>query len=616
LKNSSINTQVNIMTRTFLWSSFCVVFLFTSLADAQQAPPASEILSRARQGRAELLGALGEMERFSPAAERKEEVYPYVLLLDELDEIGRGYDLESLGMNPVRKTGALVTRYAAKWIHFTNDDQELLRAFYKWAEDNTRFGTVDQQTVFVWRAKDVQELLAWNRRTIEIMEQIGEEKTISPYVLKGFDSLHADLAKKILAMREQLSEAEFLELATGATARPVIDEIAEHLHNAVLETTDVATLHQLLGWTMAFGKSIRSRDLVLPSYLEKRPGQTCLEAITKLAQQGRPAGVEAVDDIVDMLSGVQLVEATQMLSQLAESGFHGDSAEFLAALGRRLVRRTRDLGIARNRVEVEHAVSRLAMAEAINKYPPSGLYRWGPFSITVCTMSDTNLCVGITFDPSDNPLVAVDTALCRVLYDLETDEFVAYNYVVRNPYDELPIGPNAEMRFTVRESGGDSWLQGTLAMGTETYHISARRIRDFSLPISSNPPVTNYPGVYTGTMNGHPFQLTISRTNNMVIGWAIYRRERVRIDFPYVHFDRNRNAVYLTTVEFDPANVKHLRGIIDSRGNFKGLYIIGGTGQVLEVHLQKEKDQIHVQDVPMASIGNSGDAVRRPGDRG
>jgi hypothetical protein len=102
----------------------------------------------------------------------------------------------------------------------------------------------------------------------------------------------------------------------------------------------------------------------------------------------------------------------------------------------------------------------------------------------------------------------------------------------------------------------------------------------------------------------------------MVIGWAIYRRERVRIDFPYVHFDRRRNAVYLTTVEFDPANVKHLRGIIDSRGNFNGLYIIGGTGQVLEVHLQKEKDQIHVQDVPMASIGNSVDAVRRPGDRG
>ena len=172
------------------------------------------------------------------------------------------------------------------------------------------------------------------------------------------------------------------------------------------------------------------------------------------------------------------------------------------------------------------------------------------------------------------------------------------------------------MRFTLQEKAGAFWIQGKLAMGTGTYPIAARRIKDFGLPVSNEPPVADYTGVYTGTMDRQSFRLTISRTNDMVIAWAIYRQERVRIDFPYVHFDRNKNAVHLTTVDLIPSNVKHLRGMIDSRGNFKGLYIIGGTGQTFDVQLQKEKGRKHVQDVPMASIRNPGDAVRRSSDRG
>jgi len=556
------------------------------------------------------------MERFSPVAERKEAIFPYLLILDELDEIARGYDFQSLGINPVRKTGALVTRHAAKWIHFKNDDERLLSTFFKWAEDRSRFSTVDQQSVYILRTKDVKELLEWNRRTVQIVAQIGSVKSVSPYVLKGFESLHADLAKRILTMRSQLSEEEFLELATGAAARPVIDEIANHLYHSVIETTDVATLRRLLRWTMLFGQSIRDRGLILPSYLEKLPGQTCLEAVAKLAYQGRPAGVEIVDDLVDVLGGGQLVELTSILSQMARGGFHSDSAEFLAALGKRLVRRTRELGLTRSRVELERAVGRLAMAEAIGRYPLAGLYRCGTISITLLKQSDVNFCVGITLIDTDDPALSVDTALCRVLYDLQTDEFVAYQYIVRSPYDELPLGANAEMRFTLQESAEGLRIQGKLALGTRMHSISAKKIQDFSLPVSQQPPLDNYAGTYTGTMNGQPLRLTISRTNDMVIGWAVYTHQRIRVDFPYAYFDRNKNAIYLTTEQLGPANVKHLRGVLDSQGNLTGDFIVGGTGKTLKVQLQKQKEQLHVENAALAADRHPGTAVRRTSHRG
>jgi len=482
------------MARTFLWSSFGLFFLLPSLAGAQEAPSAKQILDRARQSRVEFLKALGDMERFSPVAERKEEVYPYVLILDELDEIRRGHDLESFGMNPVRKTGVLVARDASKFIHFMKDDWELLSLFYKWAEDSARFGASAQQTMFCRRVTDVHELLQWNDRTTRIMEQVGKIESISPYVLRDLETLQAELAKKILAKRDELSEAEFLQLATSAVARPVIDEITTSLHNAVLETTDAETLERLLHRSVAFGNSLRDRELVLPTYLEELPGVTCLEAITKLAYQGRPPGVEIVGELVDTLIGAQLVEFSAMLAQLSRGGFHGDAAEFLAELGRQLVRRNRDLGITRNRVELERAVGRLAMAEAIQKYELAGLYRCGSIAITLLEQSGVNLCVGVTLDCPEDPALSVDTALCRVLYDLDTNEFVAYKYLVRDPYEKLPLGANAEMRFTLQEGDDDLRIQGTLALGRKTQPISARRIEDFNYPASSQPPVADYTG--------------------------------------------------------------------------------------------------------------------------
>jgi hypothetical protein len=593
-----------------------LVLLLPSLAGAQKGPSAEQVLERARTGRVEMLLALSDMERFSPVAERKEEVYPYVLILDELDEIGQGYDLESFGMNPVEKTGALITRHAAKWIHFTHDDWELLSAFYKWAEDSARFATVDQQSLFIWRTDDLQELLKWHELSVRIVDQLTASETVSPYILKSFESLQADLAKRILTKRDDLTEDEFLAFATGTTARPVIEEISDYLHNAVIDTTDADSLRELLRWTMTFGRSLKDRDVKLPSHLEKLTGQICLEAITKLAYQGRPADVEIVDDLLEIFSGTQFVELTSMLAQLAQGGCHPEATEFLAALGRKLVQRARQLGLRRIRIELERAAARLVVAQAIHRYPLAGLYRCGDISITLFKKSDVSLCLGITLVDATDPAASVDVGLCRVLYDLETDEFVGYQYVVRDPYEILPLAANARMRFTVKEFPDGLRIEGQLALGTRIRNISAKQVRDFSLPVADAPPLTDYTGTYTGTMNGHPLQLVIGKTNSVVTGWAVYTHQRIRIDFPFAYFAPERNAIYLTTEYLVPTNVKHLNGVLDAEGNLRGEFIVGGTGKILKVQLRKQQETFDAKNPALVANRDSRTAVRRAGDRG
>ncbi|MDP6447328.1 MAG: hypothetical protein QF805_26260, partial [Pirellulaceae bacterium] len=512
------------------------------------------------------------------------------------------------------KTGAVVTSHAAKWLHLKNADEALLHTFFKWAEDRTRFSAVDQQTVYIFRAKGVHELLEWNRRTVKVMDQIGGEPTISPYVLKSLEALHADLAKTILTKESELTDDEFLELATSAVARPVIDEIANRIYDAVIETTDADHLRQLLGWSIRFSQSIQDRGLILPSHLERLPSQTSVECVTKLAYLGRPADVEAVDDLVNSLRGGQLVEMTAVLSDLARGGFHSDSTEFLAALGKKLVHRRRELKITRGREELDRAVGGLAIAHTINSLPLAGLYRSGSFSITLCKQSDVSLCLGITLDGPDSP--PVDAPLSRVVYDLRTNELVAYQYIVQNPYDELPSGANAQMRFKLEQSANGMQIKGQLALGTATYSIAAPMIKDFSLPKSRESSLEDCSGVYSGSLNGRPFRLTVGRTNRMMTGWAAYTQHAIRLDFPYAFFDTTKNALYLTTERLGPRNAKHIRATLDSRGNLNGLFIVGGTGRTMNLQLKKEEEQRDVGDKTLATRTRAVDAVRYSGRGG
>ena len=98
--------------------------------------------------------------------------------------------------------------------------------------------------------------------------------------------------------------------------------------------------------------------------------------------------------------------------------------------------------------------------------------------------------------------------------------------------------------------------------------------------------------------------------------WAIYTRQRTRVDFPYAFFDANKNAIYLTTEQLVPTNVNQLRGVLDAEGNFKGHFIVDGTGKTLPLELKKQKEHLDVGDTAMAANGHSSNAVGHPSDRG
>jgi hypothetical protein len=117
-------------------------------------------------------------------------------------------------------------------------------------------------------------------------------------------------------------------------------------------------------------------------------------------------------------------------------------------------------------------------------------------------------------------------------------------------------------------------------------------------------------------MDGEPLELTISKANHMAIGWAFYTRKRIRIDFPFAHFDRQKNAVYLTTEQLVPTNVKHLRGVMDSGGSLAGIFIVGGSGKTLNVQLQKQEETNDAQDQRLGANRGPLDSLHGPRRRG
>ena len=112
-----------------------MLFISSAFAATGDFSTPDEIIATAKENRIGFINAVNAMEKNLPNIHTRETFIPYLLLLDKLQEIGNGYDLTTMGGDPLSSLGNIVTRYGVRWTDITIDSTEYLETFLKWSKD-------------------------------------------------------------------------------------------------------------------------------------------------------------------------------------------------------------------------------------------------------------------------------------------------------------------------------------------------------------------------------------------------------------------------------------------------------------------------------------------------
>ncbi len=306
-----------------------LILLLTCLTGfARAADPApAEVLARAERGRVEFLRAVADVGRFAPRLSSKEKLFPYLLMLEGLEKAGRRYDLAGLGTDPVKDLGADLAREAEKWLRLDRDTPESVDAFIRWSANDTRITAAGDAAMLASDSAGPDELLAWNRGTLDALERLKSAKAQAP-ALQAFGELQGVITREILRRRKEFPAARLAEAVESATTVQGLGEVLAFLDLEAAAAREPAQRRELLGLALLVARGTRGLPPSAPLRLRAEAGAL----LAALAQRALAAGDELdAPSCRAVAAGLMPSQAEDLLASLGDMAGGAESVKTLAA---------------------------------------------------------------------------------------------------------------------------------------------------------------------------------------------------------------------------------------------------------------------------------------------
>ncbi|MBI3504188.1 MAG: hypothetical protein HY059_05055 [Proteobacteria bacterium] len=298
---------------------------------AQLALPEA-IVARANAGRVEFLRAASEVAAFAPRLPKREQLFPYLDILDELERAAAGYDFATMGVDPVKELGATLTANAAKWVRLDKDSPQLLRNFFKWSLNDARSAVAGESPSYLTGAETPEELLAWNRGTRLSLALLKEAKA-DRSVRAAYEDLQGIVIRSMLARGRSLSDKELDEALRGADSAGALREVILFLETRTAAPTDPGYRMQLARWALAAGAAARSLSPAAPLSLEADAGEALLLVLGRSLHEGDTLeGLDARAVVSGLLPGQAAALLGQFVALFAERPVPLGQREFVRAV--------------------------------------------------------------------------------------------------------------------------------------------------------------------------------------------------------------------------------------------------------------------------------------------
>ncbi len=278
-------------------------------------PTAEAVLKLARQGRIDFLTTVVDLQRFAITMTEANEIYSYIMILDELEKLAQGYQIETFGNSPLADLAGLLTRNAIKFVRFDLDAPAKWKAFLKWSEDATRSLSIQSQVQYIQPLKDKGELLHWHEIVLACIDQlIGLKASI--YVMQSYDETQGIIVRRILELKQTLTHDEKKALFLHTKSTDALTEVLEYLRQETVVSKDPVFLKEAISWGLGLNTNLKNLNRPIPLHLRVLPGQIVAETLTTLLMMEVPLEIAKAKEILDALQPAQVSEIGSNLVQL------------------------------------------------------------------------------------------------------------------------------------------------------------------------------------------------------------------------------------------------------------------------------------------------------------
>lgn len=536
------------------------------------------------------LRAVAGVDRFAGRLPSKERMFPYVEILDELARIGKGYDFETMGVDPVKDLGASLTNDAAKWVRLDADPPSFLETFLTWATNDTRTTVAGDSALYVAEAATPERLLAWNRGTLAALACLKLLK-VDRAVIEAFEELQGVAVREILTRRREFAPALLAQAIKDTRSTPGIEELLALLDQETASAAEPADRARLLEWAVRLSENGRGLGPAAPLRLSAGAGAVVLEALGRALSRGDAPDPTLVAGAWTALTPSQRNELLGLLVDLyADRPIPRAQIDFLWPLSERIAD---DLpaDVSERRREFRKLSLRLAALRFAGDRVLEGSYRvrvdGEERTLVIAELGGGDYALDF-----GSPAPGRDVAAWNVAFRWRGGRF----HADRSETDGVhPLPADRWPQLLIDPSRDDNPVAGALFDRVELHSFSGERRSRFPVFESTGAAMVDldsWAGLYKGKLGDEDASLAVTSLGASLAAGFSRASSTTTISLDEGRYDRARGAVFLTgAASRGDASWVQVRGRFSADGRtFAGYYLVGSTGEVQPLKLRKAGD--------------------------
>lgn len=563
-----------------------------SFASGDVLAPPQEIVERAKKSSADFISALGDVERLAPTLTSKETFFPYIGILDVLEEIGKTHGVGNYGTDPVQQLGFILTRNGVKWLRIDLDPTEFIALFFRRSENSTRYQVSGQHIKLLALAAEKESLLNWFKRSTLTLNLVKELKS-EAYVIESFEQLQANSIQKLIKIRQELSADEMKNLFEQTRSPTAIQSVIAFLSQEVLRSPEAEALTPLIDWVSILGKNLTEVEETIPFYVLSAPGQLINTIISKFLTLGKTFSNELLGPAINILLPTQVQELGGIvMSTFQDRYIPEEQIDFLVELSTLLLEKYTAMAIGPRTEQIRKFVSRVVLLQSGLSNQIEGTYdvmvRDKPGLLTMVHLGNGRFFIGLSVRYGGE--VSADFSFFYVTFDGRKQSWEAAHYDPSDPETSNPVNQVFFMNFTLKSEGSFNLFEGKFFTANFTSRVTGKQTGGFlTFANHVREPIPQINGVFTGEDKGTKFRLVVYQVDRRLQAILVItppKKPFVRVDLEYGTWDPRRNVAYLTSGRFESLRWVQIRGeFLDGGKRFEGQYIQSVYGVIHQLNL-------------------------------
>lgn len=544
------------------------------------SPSPEELVAESRRGRVEMIKVVSDLTARIPTVPTKEELYPYLLVLDDLVVLETEYGLESMGQSVVKVLGFAVTNAATKWLRLDSDKVEYIEAFMKFADNNVRNNFAEQQDQYLINDPSLEVTLNWIEKSAWVIALANAVKA-DFFVVLSFEDFQASVVKRAFKDISRLSDDQIELVISKVSAISALNEIDAYMHSIAAQADSVPKVLRALRFACIFDKSVKANPRA-PISLQNAAASSINDALQRLINLRGAVPETEVNNAIQILPPAVVANISNLLISLSDRLVYRDQVDFLLNLARGLSARLGELGMGQQQIAIDAFASRLQIMKRVYFKNFEGTYgvrfdRLGGGTLTILHTGGGRIAATMSFRDLRTGL-EVPYSVFYFEYDGDRALFQSTRYPFDNTEGQLPGDNIADLYFQLEENSNCIFGTFGAPMGQDLFRACKEEVVssfDRELP---GPPLGDVTSLWSGTCGGHDIELRISQVGRRVVGNWMDRDAWLAVPFAYGVVNPLAHSLTLTSGQLDVGRFAQARVLFLSETQIEIEYILAGRG--------------------------------------